>query len=87
MIVQRVIDFFAWALAQVVGLVPPLPPAVNGMLSEASASGAYFGGVVAQFGVLVPWQVVGACLAVWAGGIGYWTVLLGIRVILWAFNR
>ena len=87
MITQWSIDTLGNLVAQLLLLVPPLPPVLQTALTMLQNGGAYLAGEVAKFGIIAPWEAITVYLALWIAALGFWGTSLLIRVVLWALGR
>lgn len=87
MIIQRLLDSIAYLISQFIRSVPPLPTELGQAVGDIETGAAYLGGVLAKVGILVPWEAIGLCFNIWLGGLGYWSLMLAVRLVLWAFGR
>lgn len=87
MIVQRFLDALSIVIGSVFGLVPDLPPVLTEALAEVQSAGQYLGGLVTQFGILMPWESFAQVVAWWIAGLAFWGAITLVRVVLWAIGR
>lgn len=87
MIIQGLMDWWAQWIAGLIGLLPDLPAEWVGSMTTIT-NGAYTTGALAgKFSPIVPWDVIGVCVSVFAAVLIYWGVLFALRTVLHWFNR
>lgn len=87
MITQVLLDWYLTVLLAVVNLVPALPPQMSFALLNMANAGTSVGGLVAKFGVLVPFEIINGCLQAWAGLVVWWFSMVLLRLAIWAVGR
>jgi len=87
MIVQGLIDLLTGIASFALGLIPPLPTSWNTLIAAVEDLGHFIAPGMSAVGVLVPWDAVSGCLTIWVGLLGFWGLMIGIRVVLWLVNR
>lgn len=87
MIVQNILDWFSRIVADLVGLIPPLPPEWAQLAGDAASAGAQLGAVVSKLSPIIPFGTITTLLGVWVAIIGFWVVIQGVRTVLWLVNR
>lgn len=87
MIIQGILDFISQWLAGLVRLIPAMPSQMTDALGMATNAGAAMATGLAKFGILIPWDVVGACMTIWWGAMTFWAAMLIVRLVLWIVGR
>lgn len=83
MITQFLLDFISTVLAAIVGLIPDMPPELDGALGSVNEGIDYFMLQIAPLSYLVPFDAIAAVVAVAIAALGFWAAVLVIRVGLW----
>lgn len=87
MITQGLFDWWAQFVAGLIGLIPDLPAAWQSSMA-AVTNGAYQTAALAgKFSPIVPWDLIGVCVTIFAAVLGYWGILFALRTVLHWFNR
>lgn len=87
MLTQNFLDFLSQAVANVLGLIPPMPPELDQAVTDLEGAASTIGSQAASFGILVPWDVLSGGLQVVVAVLGFWAALLVVRGVLWLVGR
>lgn len=88
MLIQRLLDNLSYIFSLAIDLLPTQPPVeVQDSMDATLAQATALGNSVAALGAVVPFDVIATCFSLWLGCLTFMGVMLGIRFVLWAFNR
>lgn len=82
MLIQMLMDFFSQGIAELVKLVPPLPPDVAAALSDVAEGMGWLEDRVFVLGVLVPWEAVDLVVNVWLSTFALWLGAIFTGIVL-----
>lgn len=87
MIIQGLLNWLAELIAGFMAMMPSIPPQLlDGVLFIADAF-VMVNPYIAKFSNVVPFEVIGVCMALVPLVWGFWLLTLFVRTILWAFDR
>lgn len=72
MLIQLLLDFFSEGFAGFISLIPPLPPEIDGAMSDVAEGMDWLEDQVFALGILVPWEAVHIVVDVWLSTLGLW---------------
>lgn len=87
MIVQQLLDWYTAIVVGFVNIVPPLPDGFETALRLLAGGGQFLAPKVALLGIIVPFDVIGTCIQLWAGLWVWWASMVGLRVLIWLAGR
>lgn len=87
MIIQGLLDLIVITIAGVLTVIPPLPPDFYTAVTMFKDIGVTVAEGVSKFGPIVPWGTVSMVLGWWVSAVGFWMLMLVVRLLLWAFGR
>ncbi len=87
MITMGILDFISQWVAGLVSLIPALPSQWTTVVGQVNTGEAWLSNELGLFGSIVPWSATTTCLLLWSGLVGFWLLMMGVRLVLWLANR
>lgn len=76
MLIQLLLDFASEGIALALGLIPPLPPEIDGAMDDVVEGMTYFEDRVFALGIVVPFEAITVIVNVWLSTLALWVSCL-----------
>lgn len=83
MIIQVILDWFANTIAQLIGLIPPLPTEVASIVTTVTNGAAGISTAMGKLQPIVPYDVISGCLTIWVSLLAFW---LAVNVFIFVMR-